>query len=429
MRGDLTLNKSDLSARIVKLSTNSSDEKKCSKQLISVIFDNEWKVIQMIQLILFPTNLLILYIIVFFVNYFVIKLIDILKKMDSLWISRCGNGNVLNDDLKECQVSNGLKSVLLKTSKLSNDTTSLIYNMIMISKMVCNNNTNNNNLFFRLYINRNDDGYCDYFILILYNMHFRHNAIYCSAIRMGMRKRMRKKKIIITTTILCARMNIVFIFLVIDKTDRCYSMILILYIILDGMYQLMYQFMIKNKGKHSNIFQENLIYRSVLYDVIIFRSIIIILYGLYTMKILEIINCRNRKVRMRKRKRKCKDKNTNNNVMCKDGYLILFLVMDNTNRNDIVLNIYSVVLILYVILHGIYQLNCQNITESKVKHSNISQYRCIYFDCLHYLIGLDGSNIKIMTIVAQRGSSNMNKSDSNNIKIYECGQMNIFIID
>ena len=198
----LAQNKSDLSARIVKLNFNSTtmiehylnrrkssyDETKCFKQLILVIFDSEWTVIQTMQLILLiiSTNLLILYII-FVVNYFVktlkimsnrkrrIKiLIDIVKKIDSLWINTCINGNVLSDDLK---------SIL-------------------------------RNLCLRLYINSNDDCCCDYLIGILYKVYFRNNGMYCSVIRMVMRKRMRKKKIIIApkaiaTAILCARISIV----------------------------------------------------------------------------------------------------------------------------------------------------------------------------------------------------------------------------
>ena len=50
------------------------------------------------------------------------------------------------------------------------------------------------------------------------------------------------------------------------KTDRdefiliIYSIILILYIVLDCIYQLMYQFTIENKGEHSNILQESVVY-------------------------------------------------------------------------------------------------------------------------------------------------------------------------
>ena len=309
-------------------------------------------------------------------------LMNILKDIDSLWINTWVNGNALDDGLKQCQkVLNGLKSILLKNFKLLNDTTSLIHNMIKLSKMVCNNNNNNNNLFLRLYI-------WDYLICILYKIYFRNNGMYCSVIRMAM----RKKKIMITHR--CARMNIVFILLVIAKTDRheflgiIYSMILILYIILTGIYQLMYQFMTQNKAKHSNIyiekniFKKNVIYlvpTSVLHDVIVFSSIIVILYGLHIINILDIMkcciffkNCGNRKVRMRKRKKKCKDKNRcSYNVMCKDEYFILFSMMDNTDRNDIFLNIYLIVLILYIILNGIYPLNCQIMIEIEVKHSNI----------------------------------------------------------
>ena len=126
-----------------------------------------------------------------------------------------------------------------------------------MSKMI--GNKDNKHLFLRLYINSNDDCCCE--------IYFRNNGMYLSVIRMVMRKRkrMRNKKII-TRIDICARMNIVFIFLVIDKTDRyefiliIYFLILILYIILDGIYQLICQFMIESKGKHSNILQENVIY-------------------------------------------------------------------------------------------------------------------------------------------------------------------------
>ena len=450
-----------------------------------VTFDSEWTVIKILQLIslMICMNLLILFIVVFFVYYFVrtSKIINIcefamsnhtmrikilmahLKKIDSLWINTCVNGNVLN----------GLKSILLQNFKLSNDTTSQIHNMIR--------NNNNNNLLLGMYI-------CDYFICISYEITFRNNGMYYSDIRMVMRKIMKKKKIIIAT-IPSARMNIVFILLVIDKTDRdeiiliIYSIILILYIILDDIYQLMYQFMIENDGKDLNLLQENVVYieknifpnnviylvaRSVLDDVIIFSSIIIILYGLYTMNILEIKkcctffkNCRNRKVRIGKKKSKSKDKNSCScNVMCKDEYFILFLLMDRADGNDNVLNIYSIVLILYIILHGIYQLNCQNMIETKVKHSNILQdnltynekifvfiliiiivyvlkhgYLCMntLFNWFRWIKYTNNNNKCRSRRMSRRNNMNTNntnnknkgKSDSNNITI-ECTQMDIY---
>ena len=86
----LGTNKSDLSARIVKLSSNLTtmiehylngsestyDEEKCSKHLILVIFDSEWTVIQMMQLMLLIvyTNLSILLHYCFFVTYLVRRL-------------------------------------------------------------------------------------------------------------------------------------------------------------------------------------------------------------------------------------------------------------------------------------------------------------------------------------------------------------------
>ena len=333
MIGNLALNKNDLSARIVRLNSNSTtmiehylnrrksshDEKKCSKQLILVIINSEWTVIQIMQLILLIicTNVFILYIIIIIIFLLIntcefamsnrkmrIKIsMDILKKIDSLWINTCVNGNVLNDNLKECpEVLNGLKSIL-SYFKLSNDTTcaTLVENLIMISKMVCNNN---NNLFMRLYINSNDDCCCDYLICILYKIYFKNNEMYCSVIRMVMRKIIVATKMI-TTIHICARMNIVFIFLVIGKTDGhefiliIYSIILILHTILDCIYQVMYQFMMENKEKHSNIFQENVFKKNVIY--------------LMPRSVLHFFNCRHRKVRMRKWRRKCKDKNGNKN--------------------------------------------------------------------------------------------------------------------
>ena len=140
---------------------------------------------------------------------------------------------------------------------------------------------------------------------------------------------------------------------------------------------------------------------------------------------------------MKKRKRKCKDE-----------YFILFLVMDNTDRNDIVL-------ILYTILHDIYQLNCQDMIESKVKHSNILQDKLTYNSKIFekMIIACCVKNIAVCILIimimyvmntlfslfnnncCRSRSSNMNtnnkdksKSDSNNITI-ECTQMHIFIID
>ena len=126
--------------------------------MILVIFVSQWLI-----LLIISTNLLILYIInacefVTSNRKLRIKiLMDIVKKIDSLWINTltCISGNVLNDDLKQClKVINRLKSTL-RNLKLSNDITILTQNMIMISKMVCNNN--NKHLFLILYSNSNDD--------------------------------------------------------------------------------------------------------------------------------------------------------------------------------------------------------------------------------------------------------------------------------
>ena len=74
------------------------------------------------------------------------------------------------------------------------------------------------------------------------------------------------------------------------------------------------------------------------------------------MKCIIFFNCHNTKVRMKKRKRKWKDKNnknnnsSNNNMSSdsnvhKDDYLILFLWIDKTDKNNFLFNTYSMKLI------------------------------------------------------------------------------------
>ena len=198
-------------------------------------------------------------------------LMDILIKIDSLWINTCANDNVLNDDLNEfvqVYVLNELKSIILNF-KISNDTI-LIDNLIMVPKilMVCNNSDNN----------------CDYFIYTLYKMYFKNNRMHCSVIRMVIIKRKRKTKMLKTTTTIPGKvMNIVYIFLVIDKTDRyefiliIYSMILILYIIWDDIYQLNGQIVIETKVKHENKLQDNLTYNKKIFEKIIIVCCVFIL--------------------------------------------------------------------------------------------------------------------------------------------------------
>ena len=101
--------------------------------------------------------------------------------------------------------------------------------------------------------------------------------------------------------------------------------------IFDGIYRLMNNFMIKNDTKNSNTLQDksrcnagNIFQKIVIYFVFLavtdtvfeFLLIVMIVYGLSTRNILEIMECIIFfNCDINKMKRKCKDKNNNNNMV------------------------------------------------------------------------------------------------------------------
>ena len=89
-------------------------------------------------------------------------------------------------------------------------------------------------------------------------------------IRTEMKKRKKRKKMTVPTTIIMIMtttigvMKFLFLFLLIDKRDKnnfilnSYLMIVIIYTIFDGIYQLLNHLVIENKTKNSNTFQDKL---------------------------------------------------------------------------------------------------------------------------------------------------------------------------
>ena len=301
-------------------------------------------------------------------------------------------------------------------------------------------------------------------IFILWRTYFKDNNGIChyfgcdhdtTIVRMVMRKKNRKRKIMISTTtitmvivtIACARTNILFLFSLFNKTNRndivlnSYSMILILYAILDDIYPLNDQFMIENVLQDNMTYNEKNIFSKL---TIRCRDVLIVFILIITTNILEIMECDNRKSRMKHRKRKWKIQSNNNsqknftssyNNTCKDYYFILFLLINKIDANNFIFNIYSMLLMVYTILDSIYELNNHF-------NSNIFQYISIYnkrnifsivlilYKILHGVYQLNCQNMiaVFILIVYDMNTNNKDKSksNSNNIRIYEC---HIFIIN
>ena len=212
-------------------------------------------------------------------------------------------------------------------------------------------------------------------------------------VRMRKRKKKRKRKIMISTipmgvvTIACARMNILFLFLLFNKTKRndivfnSYLMILILYSILDGIYQLNDQFMTKN------ILQDNMTYNEQIRNIfskitIRCHDVLIVFIFIITTNVLEIMEC----VIF-----------LNNNTMssynhkCKDDYFILFLLIDKIDKNNFILSIYLMILTLNTILDGIFALNNHfnpNILQDNLNKKNILEKIMICFVLTSLLHGV-----------------------------------------